>query len=102
VSDEHALITYLPLSGEKFGTGEEREAVFAPESRIEEAVAKLGGEPTVTRSAKDRRSSTPMDLTPMHFLLLFALRSRTSLSERARTQSSGTAAPMTSMLVASA
>ena len=44
VSDEHALITYLPLSGDDFGTVDEREAVFALESRIEDAVARLGGE----------------------------------------------------------
>jgi hypothetical protein len=44
VSDEQALITYLPLSGDEFGTVDEREAVFALESRVEEAVARLGGE----------------------------------------------------------
>ena len=44
VSDEDALITHLPLSGDGFGTVEEREAVFALESRIEEAVVPLGGE----------------------------------------------------------
>lgn len=44
VSDEHALITYLPLSGDEFGSVDEREAVFALEARIEAAVARLGGE----------------------------------------------------------
>lgn len=43
-SDEHALITYLPLSGDEFGTVDEREAVFALEERIEQAVARVGGE----------------------------------------------------------
>ena len=44
VSDEQALITYLPLSGNEYGTVEEREAVFALESRVQQAVAPLGGE----------------------------------------------------------
>ncbi|MDQ3067190.1 MAG: hypothetical protein M3R12_08595 [Actinomycetota bacterium] len=42
--DDQALITYLPLSSDEFGTDEEREAVFALESRLEAAVAALGGE----------------------------------------------------------
>jgi hypothetical protein len=44
VSDEHAVITHLPLSGDEFGTAEEREAVRRLEERIETAAAKLGGE----------------------------------------------------------
>jgi hypothetical protein len=43
-SDEHAVITYLPLSGDEFGTEEEREAVFRLEERIERAAADIGGE----------------------------------------------------------
>ena len=44
VSDDQALITYLPLSGDEYGTVDEREAVFALETRVEQAVARLGGE----------------------------------------------------------
>jgi hypothetical protein len=44
VADEHAVITHLPLSGDEFGTADEREAVGRLEERIEAAVAKLGGE----------------------------------------------------------
>src|SRR5688500_1587475 len=43
-SDEHAVITHLPLSGDEFGTAEERDAVHALEHRIEDAVAAIGGE----------------------------------------------------------
>ena len=43
-ADDHAVITYLPLSGDDFGTQEEREAVHELESRIEEAVRAIGGE----------------------------------------------------------
>ena len=43
-SDEHAVITHLPLSDDEYGTGEEREAVFALEDRVLEAAAALGGE----------------------------------------------------------
>lgn len=41
---EHAVITHLPLSGADFGSGEEREAVYELEARIETAVAAVGGE----------------------------------------------------------
>ena len=44
VSDDQAVITHLPLSGDTFGTKEEREAVFAVEERLMKAAAKLGGE----------------------------------------------------------
>jgi hypothetical protein len=43
-SVEHAVITHLPLSGDEFGTDEERAAVFELEARIESAVAAVGGE----------------------------------------------------------
>jgi hypothetical protein len=44
VSDEHCVITYLPLSDDGFGTEEERDAVHVLERRITEAVAAIGGE----------------------------------------------------------
>jgi hypothetical protein len=44
VPNDHAVITHLPLSGDTFGTKEEREAVFAVEKRLMKAAAKLGGE----------------------------------------------------------
>ena len=43
-STEQAVITHLPLSGEEFGTEDEREALYALEARIEPAVAAIGGE----------------------------------------------------------
>jgi hypothetical protein len=43
-SDEHAVITHLPLSDDEHGTGEEREAVFSLEDRLLEAASALGGE----------------------------------------------------------
>ena len=43
-SDDHAVITHLPLSGDEFGSVEEREAVFALENRLVEAATRLGGE----------------------------------------------------------
>ena len=43
-TDDHAVITHLPLSGDDFGTQEEREAVHELEARIEEAVRAIGGE----------------------------------------------------------
>jgi hypothetical protein len=43
-SDEHAVITHLPLSDDEHGTAEEREAVFALEDRLIDAAAALGGE----------------------------------------------------------
>ena len=43
-SDEHAVITHLPLSDDDHGIAEEREAVFALEDRLLEAAAALGGE----------------------------------------------------------
>jgi hypothetical protein len=43
-SDEHAVITHLPLSGDEFGTENEREAVYELEDRIARAVAGIGGE----------------------------------------------------------
>ena len=43
-ADEHAVITHLPLSGDGFGTEDEREAVQALERRIEAAVGEIGGE----------------------------------------------------------
>jgi len=44
VADDHAVLTHLPLSDDKFGTADEREAVRQLEEQIEAAVAKLGGE----------------------------------------------------------
>ena len=44
LSDEHAVITHLPLSGAEFGTDDEREQVFELEDRLGEAVVALGGE----------------------------------------------------------
>jgi hypothetical protein len=43
-STEQAVITHLPLSGDEFGTDDEREAVYALEARIEAAAAAIGGE----------------------------------------------------------
>jgi hypothetical protein len=43
-SDDHALITHLPLSDDEFGAADEREQVFELEDRVSEAVAALGGE----------------------------------------------------------
>jgi hypothetical protein len=43
-SDQHAVITHLPLSDDEFGTEDERERVFELEDRIIDAVAALGGE----------------------------------------------------------
>ena len=43
-SDEHAVITHLPLSDDEFGNEDEREQVFELEDRVSEAVAALGGE----------------------------------------------------------
>ena len=43
-SDEHAVITHLPLSDDDYGAADEREAVFALEDRLTEAAAALGGE----------------------------------------------------------
>ena len=43
-SVEHAVITHLPLSGDEFGTENERESVFELEDRIARAVARIGGE----------------------------------------------------------
>lgn len=43
-SDEHAVITHLPLSGDEFGTPEERMAVHELEERIDQAVAAIGGD----------------------------------------------------------
>jgi hypothetical protein len=43
-SAEHAVTTHLPLSGDDFGTEEERQAVHALEARIEAVVAAIGGE----------------------------------------------------------
>jgi hypothetical protein len=43
-SDEHAVITHLPLSDDDHGTAEEREAIFAGEDRLIKAAAGLGGE----------------------------------------------------------
>ncbi|MFL5935343.1 MAG: hypothetical protein ACJ744_00760 [Gaiellaceae bacterium] len=43
-SVEHAVILHLPLSGDEFGTADEREDVFALEDRIIEAVAPIGGD----------------------------------------------------------
>jgi hypothetical protein len=41
---QHAVITHLPLSGDEFGTPEERDAVHELEDRIEAAVATVGGD----------------------------------------------------------
>ena len=43
-SDEHAVITHLPLSDDEYGSTDEREAVFKIEERLTEAAAALGGE----------------------------------------------------------
>lgn len=43
-TDEHAVITHLPLSGDEFGTEEERAAAHELEGRIERAVRGIGGE----------------------------------------------------------
>jgi hypothetical protein len=43
-SEEHAVITHLPLSDDDHGTFEEREAVFAVEDRLIKAAAAVGGE----------------------------------------------------------
>ena len=43
-SDDHAVITHLPLSDDEHGSAEEREAVFTLEDRLIEAAARLGGE----------------------------------------------------------
>ena len=43
-SDEHVVITHLPLSDDEHGTADEREAIFAIEDRLTEAAAALGGE----------------------------------------------------------
>jgi hypothetical protein len=43
-SDEHAVITHLPLSDDEHGSADEREAIFAIEQRLVEAAARLGGE----------------------------------------------------------
>jgi hypothetical protein len=43
-SDDHAVITHLPLSGDEHGTADEREAIFAIEGRLIEAAAALGGD----------------------------------------------------------
>ena len=41
---EHAVILHLPLSGDEFGTGDEREHVFALEDSIIEAVQPIAGD----------------------------------------------------------
>ena len=41
---EHAVILYLPLTGDEFGTEDERGDVHALEDRIIEAVAPIGGD----------------------------------------------------------
>ncbi len=41
---QHAVITHLPLSGDEFGTPEERDAVHELEDRIEAGVAAVGGD----------------------------------------------------------
>ena len=41
---EHAVITHLPLSGDEFGSEDEREAVYALEDRLRTAAAAAGGE----------------------------------------------------------
>jgi hypothetical protein len=43
-SDDHAVITRLPLSDEAHGTAEEREAIFKLEDKLTGAAAALGGE----------------------------------------------------------
>ena len=43
-SDEHAVTTHLPLSGDEFGAESEREAVYELEDRIARAVGRIGGE----------------------------------------------------------
>ncbi len=43
-SVDHAVILHLPLSGEEFGTANEREDVLALEERIIEAVQPIGGD----------------------------------------------------------
>jgi hypothetical protein len=43
-ADEHAVITHLPLSGDGFGTPDERRAVETLEECIEVAVARFGGD----------------------------------------------------------
>jgi hypothetical protein len=43
-SAEQAVITHLSISGDEFGTEDEREAVYAREARIESAVKAIGGE----------------------------------------------------------
>ena len=43
-SDAHAVITHLPLSGDEFGTTEERAAIFELEDKLVDAAAELGGE----------------------------------------------------------
>lgn len=44
VVEPHLVVTYLVLSGGQFGEVDEREAVFALEGRIADAVAEIGGE----------------------------------------------------------
>lgn len=41
---EHAVILHLPLTGSEFGTEQERENVFALESRIRSAADAIGAE----------------------------------------------------------
>jgi hypothetical protein len=41
---DHAVITHLPLSGDGFGTTEERNAVHELEARIGVAVERIGGD----------------------------------------------------------
>ena len=41
---QHAVITYLPLSGDEHGSEDERAAVHELEARIEEAAAAIGAE----------------------------------------------------------
>ena len=43
-TEEQAVITHLPLSGEDYGTREEREAVHELEERIRAAVEAIGGD----------------------------------------------------------
>ena len=43
-SDEHAVITHLPLSDDEYGTQDERDAIFELEERVKQAAASLGGE----------------------------------------------------------
>jgi hypothetical protein len=42
--DEQAVITHLPLSGDEFGTEDERAAVHALEDRIIAAIQPIGGD----------------------------------------------------------